>query len=287
MSTMPDLHVVVVTYKVRELLRDCLASLRESRLDGLRLAVTVVDNDSADGSAEMVEAEFPEYCIVRSENLGYPHGNNLGFVCRTARYQLMLNPDTLLPPSALAQSIAYMDANPDIGAMGPRLVLASGELDLACRRSFPTPANALAKFSGLGRLFPHSRALAAYNLTYLDPGRQADVDSLVGAFMFLRTAALEQIGGLDETFFMYGEDLDLCYRLSAAGWRVVYWPGITVLHYKRASSSQSNRAGREFFRAMHIFYDKHYAGTAVPGQPPLVRAGIGVLERLAGHARGS
>lgn len=287
MSPIPDLHVVVVTYKVRELLRDCLASLRESRLEGLRVDVTVVDNDSGDGSAEMVEAEYPEYAVVRSENLGYPHGNNLGFLRQSGRYQLMLNPDTLLPPSALAQSVAYMDANPDIGVMGPRLVLANGDLDLACRRSFPTPLNALAKFSGLGRLFPRSRTLAAYNLTYLDPGVPADVDALVGAFMFLRTAALEQVGGLDETFFMYGEDLDLCYRLSAGGWRVVYWPGITVLHYKRASSSQSDRAGREFFRAMRIFYDKHYAGTALPGQPPLVRAGIGVLEQYAGHTRGS
>jgi len=287
MSPVSDLHVIIVTYKVRDLLRDCLASLRESRLNGLTLAVTVIDNDSADGSAEMVEQEFPEYAVVRSGNLGYPHGNNLGFARFTGRYQLMLNPDTLLPPSALADAIRYMDAHPDIGAMGPRLVLADGGLDLACRRSFPTPLNALAKFSGLARLFPRSRTLAAYNLTYLDPRHEADVDSLVGAFMLLRTAALEQIGGLDETFFMYGEDLDLCYRLHALGWRVVYWPDVTVLHYKRASSSQSDRAGREFFRAMRIFYDKHYADTALPGQPPLVRAGIGALQRFVGHSRGS
>lgn len=287
MSYIPDIHVIIVSYKVRDLLRDCLSSLRESRLLGIALAVTVVDNASGDGSAEMVEQEFPEYAVVRSENLGYPHGNNLGFLRSSGRYQLMLNPDTLLPPSALADAVAYMDSHLDVGAMGPRLVLADGELDPACRRSFPTPLNALAKFSGLAKLFPNSRTLAAYNLTYLDPKLEADVDSLVGAFMFLRASALEQIGGLDETFFMYGEDIDLCYRLHSLDWRVVYWPDITVLHYKRASSSQSDRAGREFFRAMRVFYDKHYSDTAFPGQPPLVRAGIGALGRFVGHAQGS
>lgn len=181
-----DLHIIVVTYKVRELLQDCLASLRESRLPGLDVVVTVVDNDSGDGSAEMVEECFPEFSLIRSENLGYPYANNLGFARRNARYQLMLNPDTLLPPSALAETVRYMDEHPDVGALGPRLVLADGSLDLACRRGFPTPLNAFAKYSGLSRLFPRSRRLGSYNLTYLNPDETADVGSLVGAFMLLR-----------------------------------------------------------------------------------------------------
>lgn len=282
-----DLHVVVVTYRVRELLRDCLASLRESRLGGLDLAITVVDNDSNDGSAEMVEACFPEVRLVRSENLGYPYANNLGFARQDARYHLMLNPDTLLPPSALAETVDFMERNPDVGALGPRLVLADGSLDLACRRGFPTPLSALAKYTGLARVFPRSRRLGSYNLTYLSPDQQADVDSLVGAFILLRREALEQVGGLDQTFFMYGEDLDLCYRLGSAGWRVVYWPDVTVLHYKRASSSQSDRAGREFFRAMRIFYDKHYADGALPLQRATVGAGIRLVERLVGYSKGA
>jgi GT2 family glycosyltransferase len=272
---------------VRELLQDCLASVRESRLPGLDVVVTVVDNDSGDGSAEMVEECFPEFSLIRSENLGYPYANNLGFARRNARYQLMLNPDTLLPPSALAETVRYMDEHPDVGALGPRLVLADGSLDLACRRGFPTPLNAFAKYSGLSRLFPRSRRLGSYNLTYLNPDETADVGSLVGAFMLLRGEALEQIGGLDQTFFMYGEDLDLCFRLASLGWRVVYWPGVTVLHYKRASSSQSTRASREFFRAMRIFYDKHYSDGVLPLRRTAVSAGIGLIERFVGYGPGA
>lgn len=282
---MADLHVIIVSYNTRALLRECLASLAESRLPGRSLAVTVVDNASPDGSADMVCAEFPQYNLVRGPNLGFAHGNNIGLRLADGRYHLLLNPDTLLPPSALAQALDYMDANPGIGALGPRLVLADGSLDLACRRSYPTPANSLAHFSGLARLFPNSRRFAAYNLTYLDPDETADVESLVGAFMLLRASALAEVGGLDEVFFMYGEDLDLCLRLTRLGWRVVYWPEITVLHYKRAASSKSERAGREFFRAMRLFYDKHQARQALPGEAVMVHAGIEALARLRGNGR--
>ncbi|MGQ9554058.1 MAG: glycosyltransferase family 2 protein [Anaerolineae bacterium] len=282
---MYDLQIVIVSYNVRDLLHDCLLSVVESRLPGQSLAVTVVDNASGDGSADMVESTFPQVALIRGENRGYSHANNLGLRQTQARYHLLLNPDTLLPPSALAQVLAYMDEHSDVGAIGPRLVLADGSLDLACRRGFPTPLNSLAKYSGLARLFPHSRRLASYNLIYLDPDEEADVDSLVGAFMLLRGQALQEVGGLDEAFFMYGEDLDLCYRLKALGWRVLYWPEVTVLHYKKASSSQSQRAPREFFRAMRLFYDKHQAARALPGERCLVTVGIGAVERFVGYGR--
>ena len=284
---MTDLHVVIVNYNTRDLLRDCLASLNESVLPGYSLAVTVVDNGSSDGSADMVEAEFSRVGVVRSDNRGYPHGNNLGLKHADARYHLLLNPDTLLPPSALSLAVSHMDGTRDIGALGPRLVLADGSLDPACRRGFPTVLNSAAKFSGLARLRPRSRLLASYNLTYLDPDEAADVDSVVGAFMLLRGSALAEIGGLDQAYFMYAEDVDLCYRLKSLGWRVVYWPEVTVLHYKRAASSKSRRAAHEFYVSMGLFYDKYHAATALPGEAALVRAGIAATERLIGYGRGA
>lgn len=283
---MKDLHVVIVNYNTRDLLRDCLASLRESALGEYSMATTVVDNGSDDGSAEMVASEFPEVAVLRNDNLGWAHGNNLGLKWTDARYQLLLNPDTMVPPSALAMALQHMEANPDIGALGPRLVLADGSLDPACRRGFPTVLNSIAKFSGLARLMPRSRLLASYNLTYLDPDVAADVDSLVGAFMLLRSLALEQIGGVDQAYFMYADDLDLCYRLKSLGWRVQYWPEVTVLHYKRAASSKSVRAPHEFYVSMGLFYDKHHAAAALPGQAFLVHAGIRAVERLVGYGRG-
>lgn len=282
---MPDLHIVIVNYNTRDLLRDCLTSIRESRLGERSLAVTVVDAGSDDGSADVVAAEFPEVVVVRSGNFGYPHNNNVGLKRLAARYHLLLNPDTLLPPAALAAALAHMDATPDVGALGPRLVLADGSLDPACRRGFPTVLNSVAKFSGLARLFPRNRVLASYNLTYLSQDEVAEVDSLVGAFMLLRGQALAEIGGLDQAYFMYAEDVDLCYRLKAVGWRVEYWPEITVLHYKRAASSKSERAPREFYTSMRLFYDKHHAAAAAPGVRPLVRLGIAATERLVGYGR--
>lgn len=259
---MIDLSVVIVNYNTKTLLRDCLHSVLDSRgLNGLD--VIVVDNASTDGSADMVREEFPQVHLIASPvNGGYSYANNLGLrAAQPSRYYLLLNPDTVVPPSALAEMVAYMDARPDAGVAGPRLVLADGSLDLACRRGFPTPMVSLYRLSGLSRLFPKSRRFGRYNMTYLDPDDEAEVDSVVGAFMMVRAEAMHQAGPLDETFFMYGEDLDWAYRIRQKGWKVYYNPAVTVLHYKRAASRHSRRAQFEFQRAMYIFYRKHYAAT--------------------------
>jgi N-acetylglucosaminyl-diphospho-decaprenol L-rhamnosyltransferase len=257
-----DLSVVIVNYNTRDLLRDCLDSALESR-GAISFEIAVVDNASTDGSAEMVRSKFPQLRLIASQvNGGYAYANNLGLkAAQKARYYLLLNPDTLLPPSALADMVAYMDGRPDAGVAGPRLVLADGSLDLACRRGFPTPAVSLYRFSGLSRLFPRSHRFGRYNMTYLDPDEEAEVDSVVGAFMMVRAEAMTQAGLLDEAFFMYGEDLDWAFRIKEAGWKVYYNPGVTVLHYKRAASRHSKRAQYEFQRAMLVFYRKHYATT--------------------------
>jgi hypothetical protein len=155
----------------------------------------------------------------------------------------------------------FMVAHPEAGAAGPRLVLLDGSLDLACRRALPTPEVCLYRMLGLSRLFPRSRRFGRYNMTYLDPEQVAEVGSLVGAFMLVRREAIAGAGLLDEQFFMYGEDLDWSARIQQAGWKVYYNPAVVVKHVKRAASRHSTRAQVEFYRAMDVFYRKHYAGT--------------------------
>ena len=162
--------------------------------------------------------------------------------------------------NALRDMLAFMEAHPEAGMAGPKLVMADGKLDLACRRSFPTPENSFYKLFGLSRLFPNSKLFGQYNLTYLDPDEAAQVDSVVGAFMMVRREVVEEVGCLDERYFMYAEDLDWALRAKQAGWQVYYYPEVTVLHYKRQSSQQNKgKADHEFWRAMYIFYRKHYA----------------------------
>lgn len=268
---MLDLGIVIVNWNTRDLLRECLRSVQASQGD-FTYRVVVVDNASSDGSADMVRAGFPDVALIASaENEGYPRANNrglraLGFAQGCADedappYALALNPDTVLPPGALGDMLAYMDADATIGVAGPKLVLPDGSLDLACRRSFPTPEISFYRMVGLSRLFPRSRRFGRYNLTYLDPDVETEVDSVVGAFMLVRRAAIQQVGLFDETFFMYGEDLDWAFRIKQAGWKVMYNPRVTVTHVKRAASRQSRRAQREFYRAMLLFYRKHYRQT--------------------------
>jgi len=266
---MTDLGIVIVNWNTRALLRGCLESVYASQ--GVTYRVVVVDNASDDGSAALVRDEFPQATLIaNAENVGYPRANNQGLRALgfergggddAPRYALALNPDTVLPPDALRDMAAYMDADPSIGAAGPKLVMGDGRLDLACRRSFPTPAISFYRMIGLSKLFPRSRRFGRYNLTYLDPDVETEVDAVVGAFMLVRRAAIQQVGLFDETYFMYGEDLDWAFRIKQAGWKIKYNPRVTVLHLKRAASRQSRRAQQEFYRAMLIFYRRHYRAT--------------------------
>ena len=274
MPSASDLAIVIVSYNVRDLLRRCLATVYAS---GVSLAgVYVVDNSSSDGSAWMVRREFPRARVIESPgNCGYACANNLALREILAasgpkpRYCLLLNPDTELPPGSLDAMLEFMDAHPEAGIAGPRLMRPNGQLDLACRRSFPTPEVSLYRMLGLSKLFPRSRRFGRYNLTFLDPADVVEVDSVVGAFMLIRTDALEEVGLLDEAFFMYGEDIDLAFRMKSAGYRVLYNGRVEVLHHKGASSggAESRRVLVEFYRAMHLFFDKHYAaGTPQPAR---------------------
>jgi N-acetylglucosaminyl-diphospho-decaprenol L-rhamnosyltransferase len=278
---MIDLSIVIVNYNTRDLLRQCLASVYGSAGD-FCYEVFVVDNSSSDDSAAMVRREFPQARLIESSvNGGYAYANNLGLREAAGSHLLLLNPDTLLPPSALADMRAFMERQPDAGAAGPRLVLDNGELDLACRRAFPVPSVALSRMLGLSRLFPRSRRFGRYNLTYLDPDRSALVDAVVGAFMMVRRVAMEQVGLLDEAFFMYGEDLDWAHRIKDAGWNIYYNADVTVLHHKRAASRHSLKAQVEFYRAMYLGLRKHYGAGAPAWLNALMTLGIVVLGSIS------
>ncbi len=293
---MDDLGVVILNWNTRDLLRNCLNTALAST-GGLKYRACVVDNASTDGSAEMVRAEFPSVELVESPaNVGYAAGNNLGLrvlgfetdPARAPRHALLLNPDTEVPETALSGLVGYLDAHSQVGCVGPRLVLPDGSLDLACRRSFPTPAVSFWRMTGLSRAFPHSRRFGRYNMTYLDESQEAEVDSVVGACMLVRGAALAEVGLLDEHFWMYGEDLDWALRLRQAGWKVMYYPGVTVRHMKRAASRQNPRAQVEFYRAMRLFFDKHYRRVTPLPLRWLVLSGIAIGDarsrlRLALH----
>lgn len=279
---MLDLAIVIVNYNVSELLRRCLQSVFASEGD-FTYEVCVVDNNSADDSVEMVRAEFPQVRLIANhENVGYPAANNQGLRMLSVlsesppRHALLLNPDTEVPPHAFAYFLRFMDENPDVGVVGPRLIRPDGTLDLACRRGFDSMSALVYRMVGLSRLFPDSPRFARYNMTFLDEHCRAEVDSVVGAFMWVRSAAIASVGLLDDRFWMYGEDLDWAKRIKNAGWKIVYEPAVDVLHVKRASSRQNPRAQVEFYRAMLLFYYKHYRRSTSVWLHWLVLVGIAV-----------
>jgi len=269
---MLDLGIIIVNWNTKDLLRRCLQTVLAST-GKFTFKIVLVDNASTDGSADMVRSEFPSVEVIASQtNGGFSYGNNLGLKALgfhgkgdvdadAPRYALLLNPDTEVPPTSLFGMVQFMDSRPDVGVAGPKLVLEDGSLDVACRRSFPTPMVSFYRFSGLSKLFPHNPQFGRYNMTFVDPDLELEVDSVVGAYMQVRREAIRDAGLLDETFFMYGEDLDWAFRIKEAGWKVFYHPQVMVKHVKRASSRRSKKAQFEFQRAMLIFYRKHYRRT--------------------------
>ncbi|MFL5891129.1 MAG: glycosyltransferase family 2 protein [Solirubrobacterales bacterium] len=256
-SADPTLDVVIVAYRCEELLRRCLASLRAhpaSRGTG----ICVIDNASGDGTAEMVRQCFPEVRLIAAErNLGFSAASNIGIRQGEAPFVLCLNPDTRVTEGALDQLLELMTTRPEIGMCGCRLELEDGTLDHAAKRSFPTPLSSLGHFSGLGRRRRSGR-LAAYRAPWLTRG---PVDAVNGAFMLCRRSALDQVGLFDEGFWMYMEDLDLCYRFAQAGWITWYEPTVKVIHVKAGTSGplRSPRLNYAFHYGMFRFYRKHYA----------------------------
>lgn len=254
-----QLSIIIVNYNVRPFLENCLSSLRKA-LEGISGEIFVVDNASDDGSARMVQSKFPEVrLIVNGKNLGFAAANNIALRQAQGTYILLINPDTIVQEDTLRTMVGFFDQNPDAALAGCKILNPDGSLQPACRRSFPTPWVAFTKISGLSALFPHTRMFGRYNLTYRSPEETYEVDAVSGSFMFLRHSVYEKIGGLDEQFFMYGEDLDWCYRMQQAGWKIYYVHSTKIIHYKGESAKRSDIDELKlFYEAMHVFVRKHF-----------------------------
>jgi len=275
-----DLEVVIVSHGAEGLLRRCLRSLELHPASGA-MRVTVVDSGSPDATPEMVEREFPAVRLIRRENIGFSAANNVVLREDAAAAVLLLNPDTEVYAETLDAALARLRSEPRIGMVGCKLVTESGELDHACKRSFPTPLGALAHFTGIGRGDGAASSLSQYRATHLGDDEPGEVDAVNGAFMLCRAEAVREVGLLDEGYWLYMEDLDWCRRFWQAGWKVFYEPAGVALHVKGGSSGERRAARQEiaFHRGMARFYRRFDA----PENNPLVNAAVyaGIGAKLA------
>jgi len=254
------LSVIIVNYNVREFLGEALSSILRA-VKNISAEIIVVDNASSDGSVEYIKANFPSVRVVRNaENVGFARANNQAIQLSIGKYICLINPDTIVQEDTFSVLLKFMDEHPEAGAAGCKILNPDGSLQLACRRSFPTPWVAFTKISGLAYLFPKSRLFGRYNLTYLDPDAVSDVEAISGSFMLVRRETIDRVGLLDESFFMYGEDLDWCFRIRQGGWKIYYVPTTQIIHFKGESSKKSPFEQRRlFYEAMRLFVEKHFS----------------------------
>ncbi len=254
-----DLSVIIVNYNVKFFLEQCLHSVYNSSKN-LLAEIFVVDNNSVDGSCQMVREKFPEVKLVENKsNYGFAKANNQAIKRAKGKYILLLNPDTVVEEKTFEECISFMEDHADAGSMGVKMIDGKGKYLPESKRSLPTPAVAFYKTFGLAALFPRSRIFGKYHLGYLDKEKTHHVEVLPGAFMLIRKSVLEVTGCLDEDYFMYGEDIDLSYRISMAGYKNYYYPGTTIIHYKGESTKKSSiNYVMVFYRAMMIFARKHF-----------------------------
>lgn len=255
-----NLSIIIVNYNVAYFLEQCLSSIYQS-CRVYEFEVIVIDNASIDRSAEMVKTKFPQVQWVgNSKNVGFSKANNQGIALAKGKYILLLNPDTVVEEETFSKVIQKMEEDERIGGLGVRMVDGKGNFLPESKRGLPTPSVAFYKIFGLSSLFPKSRIFGKYHLGYLDPHKTHEVDVLSGAFVCVRKAVLDQIGLLDETFFMYGEDIDLSFRISKAGFKNIYFPETTIIHYKGESTKKSSvNYVLVFYKAMSIFAKKHFS----------------------------
>ncbi len=268
-SSAPVVSIVIVSFNTRDLLRECLQSL-DNEAGGIPREVFVVDNISRDGSADMVEQEFPDVKLIRSTvNLGFAAANNKAFPFCTGKYVVLLNSDAFLKPQALQRAIAYMDADPRIGLGGARLVGRDDSWQPSARM-FPSVLNDFLMLSGLSGKYPRSRFFGRYDRTWADQNAPADVDWVPGAFSVIRRDVLESVGYFDENFFLYYEEVDLCLRIRQAGYIVRYWPDVVVIHLggessKTVSNVAFSKSGSQLalwrMRAGFLYHRKHHGSS--------------------------
>ncbi len=297
MKTHPDLSIVILNYNAKNFVTQCIQSIENSKKNGYIWDIFVVDNASSDGSVEALQkyhvSSIKYQVIENKENFGFSKGNNVAVPYVKGRYILFLNPDTIVNPNTLSFMTRFMDKHPQVGAATCKLKSPDGGLDEAAHRGFPTPWNAFCHFFGLERLFPKLRLFSGYTMGYLPRITTHEIDALSGAFMIVRREAGEKVGWWDEDYFWYGEDIDFCFRLKKAGWKIMYVPTVSILHYRGVSSGIKKHtkevsvatkeirkmATRASIEAMRIFYKKHYVGRYPTPILWLVGMGIWVLEK--------
>lgn len=266
------LSIIIVSYNTKELLKDCLDSIIPAAKN-LKTEIFVVDNNSRDKTAQEIKKKYRWVKLIENKkNVGFSKANNQGIKKSQGEYLLILNPDTILQKDTLLKMYKFMENNSKVGISTCRVELPTGKLDPDCSRHFPTPWRAFTHFSKLSKIFSGSKLFDQYQMGYISENIEHEVDSCVGAFMFVRASALKKIGLFDEDFFFYGEDLDLCFRFKEAGYKIMYTPITKIFHYKGAASGikqpsahlskatidSKTRAVKESTRAMELFYQKHY-----------------------------
>lgn len=281
--------IVIVNWKTPDLLAACLESIAREDQNHESFELLVVDNDSRDGSVEMLRERFPHVDVTaNTENTGFSRGCNQAIPKARGRYVLLLNPDTVITTNAITNLASFLDQNPDCAAVGPKVLNTDGTLQLACRRSFPSLEASLFRLTYLSRLFPNHPYIARYNLTHADPDKVLAVDALSGSCMMVRASVIETIGLLDEDIFMFGEDIDWCWRMKEAGHTVYYTPDSVVYHVHGAASRKRPVGTTiNLHKGMEVFYKKHLAKKYWAPFNYLVyaaiwsRAGVFILVNLA------
>lgn len=251
------LSIIILNYNTQELLRNCLQSIKWIS-DSVKKEMIVVDNGSIDQSIDMLRKEFPEVILVENkENVGFAKGNNAARAVTQGEYVLFLNSDTEVKNGCLDDTVRYLEEHPEVGAITCKTVLPTGELDRDARRSFPTPWVALTHFSYLDRLFPTSPLFSKYWYGYKSPDELHEVDVLQGAFMLTRKQILDTVGWYDESYFLDGEDIDLCWKIKKAGYKIIYYPSVSILHVKKATKKKNRtKAVATGIKSMELFYKK-------------------------------
>lgn len=259
---MTNLSIVIVNYNVRHFLVKCLESIYKSKRNNFEVEVIVVDNASVDGSAAVIKDAYPQVILIENSlNVGFAKANNQGFQIAKGQYILALNPDTIIQEDTLSLSLEYMVQNPNCGVCGVKMIDGSGAYLPESKRGLPTLWNSFCKFSGLTNLFPHSKAFSGYYMGHLTEDNIHDVEVLCGAFMLFRSDVLLHLGGFDEDYFMYGEDIDLSLKFRKEGYRVVYLPNTRIIHFKGESSKKASfNYIKNFYNAMLIYVSKNYHG---------------------------
>ena len=255
----PLVSVVVVCRDVKDLLLDCLTALQQGT--DVPFETVVVDNNSGDGTAAAVEQAFPHVKVHRMRrDSGFGRAHNAGLEEANGRFVLLLSPEVMVRPGCVGELSDFLLVRPDVGAVSPRLLTPSGHLDDTARRSFPTPRLAFYRLIGLSALFPHSRRFGRHNYGHLSPDRPHEIEAGTSACLMIRRAAIDKVGRFDPAYFMYGEDLDFCYRLKQGGWKVFYVPTAVAEHHTgRPTRSESARHRYELHSSMWTFHHKHYA----------------------------